>query len=436
MKTHRILLMLSLSLFARGLRAGVAAPQESPLGITPALVNQLVEEARGRNPALEAAAARADAAAEAVDSVRKWEDPVFTFGLWLPGPQGFTASEMGNLVYGLEQRLPLFGRPELRRSVAEAAAARERLNVREETERLRRDLTVALLDLALADEDVELAREALDWLDATAAAIDSRYKVGKSSQVEWLRIQTERAKAANQLTTNQLLRGRQQAQLNRLLNRDLGAPWPRIALPAIAGPVAFDDRLAAAALDFAPGLKVRQQEAMQDQAIAQLTRRQRMPEVGVGLQARQYTGDGGIREGTMSVDLSLPWLNGRHYDADIRRDQARVRAAERDADDYALGIRNELHHATVDVDAARRQALLYRDEIIPLTEQTLSSARAAWENNLGPFQDVLEARRILVENRQALAEAVAEQGRKLADITLLTGVTDVPAFAPGNAATH
>jgi len=156
----------------------------------------------------------------------------------------------------------------------------------------------------------------------------------------------------------------------------------------------------------------------------------------VGLQARQYSGDGEIREGTLSVDLSLPWVNRRRYDADFRRDQASVRAAERDAENYALGIRAELHHATIDLDAARRQALLYSNEIVPLTEQTLSSARAAWESNLGLFQDVLDARRMLVENRQALAQAITEQGRMLADITLLTGVYDLPSFAAASSGTH
>jgi len=253
MKTHRLVLIFSVSLVARGLRGGDAAPAERPIWITPDLINQLVAEAQVRNPALVAAASRADAASEAVDSVRKWEDPVFTFGLWLPGQQSFTSYEMGNLVYGLEQRLPVFGRPELRRTVAEAVAAKERFNVRDETEKLRRDLTATLFDLALADESAGLAREDLAWLDATANAVDDRYRVGKSTQVEWLKIQTERVKAANQLTTLRLMRDRQQTELNRLLNRAMDAHWPTVALPAIAGPVPFDDRLVSAALDFAPG---------------------------------------------------------------------------------------------------------------------------------------------------------------------------------------
>jgi outer membrane protein TolC len=89
----------------------------------------------------------------------------------------------------------------------------------------------------------------------------------------------------------------------------------------------------------------------------------------------------------------------------------------------------------VQLDAARRQALLYRDEIIPLTEQTLASASTAWENNLGLFQDVLDTRRMLVENRLSLAQSVADQVRTLAELTLLTGIKDFPSYVAGNAPT-
>jgi len=431
MKTKYLSLLLSISLAGGALRADEAAPSESGIAITGDLIGRLAAEAQGRNPAIEAAGARADAASEAVESVRIWEDPVFSFGLWFPGQQGFTSSEMGNIVYGVEQKLPVFGRPELARNVAESAAAKAKLNLRFETETIRRDLTVALLDLALADENARLAQQDQAWLDATLAAVDDRYRVGKSSQVEWLKIQTERAKGADQLTTIISFRGRQRAQLNRLLNRDIDGPWPAVALPEIAGPVPFDDRLVSAALEFAPKLRVMQQEAAQDEAVARLTQRKRMPEIGLGLQARQYSGDGEIREGTMTVDFSLPWLNRRNYDADFRRDKANVRAAEHEAEDYALGIRVELHHLIVELDAARRRALLYQNQVIPLTEQTLSSARAAWEGNLGPFQDILDARRMLVEDRWELAQATAEQGRELADLTLLTGVYDLPAYVSG-----
>ena len=107
-----------------------------------------------------------------------------------------------------------------------------------------------------------------------------------------------------------------------------------------------------------------------------------------------------------------------------RRDQQRKRASDLAAEDHALSVREELHHHIVDLDAARRQAVLYRDQLIPLTEQTLASAQAAWEHNLGPFQDILDAHRMLLADQLALARALTEQDSLFAEISFLTGSRD------------
>jgi outer membrane protein TolC len=388
-------------------------------------------EANGRNPTILAAGARADAAAAAVDSVRTWEDPVFTLGVWGSTPRGMPASQEGDILYGIEEKLPLFGHPDLVRHVAEAKATRDRLSVGYAQEDLRREITLALLDIALTDRAAGLAAEDLDWIETTMASVDSRYRSGKSSQVEWLSVEAERAEAAEQLTTVRAMRASQVEQADRLLSRDRSSRWPELILPALAGPVIYDDRIVSAALAFAPKLKVLRQEAVRNEAASHLTWHMRMPEVGLGLEARQYSGDAGFREGMMTVNLSLPWVNGARYDSDVARDKALARAADRDADAYANEVREDVHHACVDLDTARRRALLYRDQLVPLAEQALASARAAWESNQSRFQDILEAHRALVSDRLALTQASADQRREMAELTFLTGVADLAsAFAP------
>ncbi len=429
MKSKQLFTLLLTLQGLPGLLAAEAAPAEARVPITPALIDGLVKDATVSNPGIEASSARADAASAEIDSIRTWEDPTVSLGLWKSTPRGMSASQEGNIIYGINQKLPVFGRPELARNVAEAAAAKARLSVAYETQRIRRDLTVALVGLAFADRSLDLAREDLDWLEATVSTVDSRYRAGKSSQVEWLRAQTERAKAADNIRTRELDREHQQVLINRLLNRNPHTLWPRYAMPEVAGPVPYDDHLVRDALDLAPKLKIKRQETEESDATALLTRRRRMPEIGVGVEARQYSGDAGIREGALTVDFTLPWLNARRYDSDLRRDLANRRASERDATEYELEIREAVHQLTMDLDTARRQALLYRDQIIPLTEQTLSSADAAWQSGLGPFQDILDAHRMLVDNRLTLGRATADQAGKLAELTLLTGIFDPTSHA-------
>jgi outer membrane protein TolC len=421
------IVLSSLTVAVRAEVASPAAPQPT-VEITPGFVDKLLVEAREHSPAIAAAGARADSAASAVDGVRTWEDPMFIVGLSLPTARGFKSSEEGNVIYGVEQKLPLFDRPKLAREAAAADAAREKLTVAFETAKLRRDLQLALTGLALDDSTIDLTEQDLGWLEATLAAVDHRYRVGKASQVEWLKIQTERAKTLDHLKTLRLEREHQQVEVNRLLNRDLHAAWPVVTLPAVQAPLPYSDELVSAALQAEPKLKIIHQEAAQAEAMSRVTRGQRRPEIGVGVQGRSYTGDAGFREGMVTVNFTLPWLNAARYDSDYRRDRAKVRASEHDAADYALTIREELHHFIVELDAARRQVLLYRDELIPLTEQTLSSASTAWSNSLGLLQDVLDARRMLVDHRLMLAQALAMQSRTSAELTLRTGIADFSIF--------
>ncbi len=405
--------------------SGESASGSDSIEITAEFVDRLVAEAQGQNPALLAAGARAEAAVAAVDGVRTWEDPTASFGLWAPSSRGFQSSEEGNLVYGIDQKLPLYGRPDLKRKVAAADASREQLAAGFETQKLRRDLQVALIGLALSGCEAEIAARDLSWLDATLAAVDHRYRVGQASQVDWLKIQTARAMAGDDLTTRERERDHSAFALNRLLNRDLHAPWPRVAVPSLQPPLYYTSPLVAAALAAEPELKVMRQESVSAQAAADLTRRQRLPEVSVGVEARQYSGDGGFREGMATVSFSVPWLNKGRYDDDWHRDQQRKRASDLAATDHALSVREELHHHVVGLDAARRQAVLYRGQLIPLTQQTLVSAQAAWERNLGPFQDILDAHRMLLADQLALARALTDQARLLAEIAFLTGSRDM-----------
>jgi len=422
MKPFPSYFLLAASLAAIPPASQAGAP--SPIEITPGLLDELVADAQGQNPALQAADARAQAASAAVSAVRTWEDPTASFGVWAPGPGGFGRSEQGNLVYGLDQKLPLHGRPDLMRRAAEAEASHERYAADYEGLKVRRDLALGLLSLALARREANLAREELVWLDATVAAVDHRYRVGQASQVDWLKAQTARAVAADDLTTKEQKCDHQTFSVNRILNRELHASWPDIAVPALKPAVEYTPQLVAAALGEEPKLRVLRQESASAQAAADVTRRARLPDVSVGLQAWQYSGDGSLKQAMATVSFSVPWLNRGKYDSDWRRDQARKRASDLAAEDYALAVREELHHHVVDLDAARRQVVLYQDQLIPLTEQTLASARSAWEHGLGTFQDILDSHRLLVSDQLGLVQALTQQGSLLADLCFLTGSRD------------
>jgi len=422
MKTILILALLGLP------ASTIRAAETNAVRLTPAYVNALAEEMRTNHLALRAAKSRTHAAVLNTNAVRTWDDPMFKFGGVAASSRGPTPSQEGDLVYGLEQKLPLFGKAAATRRVTAAEAETEAARATYQFQALRRDLNKAVLETALADRVIEIGAQDLAWLDTMVVTTEERYRAGAASQVELLRVQNERSKRADQLRTESSRRDHQRVSVNRLLNRDILSPLPALELPVLAGPVAYSQKLIDYAAKFEPKLRVMRREVQQAEAYVAATRKSRLPDVSAGIEGRQYSGDGGFREGMFTVSLSLPWFNRGKYRSDVARDEARLEAVEFDAADYQLSLHESVHALTVQIDAARREALLYRDEILPRSQQALESAHANWLANRGLSFDVMEARRMLLEAQLMSARAVAGQYQLLSELVLFCGLNDLEAL--------
>ena len=404
------------------------------VAITSELLAGFAAELRTNHPALRAAQARANAAGLNAAGTRRFDDPTLKLGGSVSSPRGFKPEEEGNLIYGVEQKLPLLGKEQAARRRSEAEAATEATRSGARFEALRRDLARAVFAAALAEETVQLGAEDLSWLDTTLAATGARYRSGASSQFDLLRVQNERAKRAAQLTNDERRRDAARALVNHSLGREPLTPLPAFTLPVVADDVPFLPSLVSLAERHAPDVRVLERERAAAAATVEVTRRSQRPDVALGVEGRQFSGDGGFREGMVTVSLSLPWFNRVNYRRDLARDREKLRAAEEDQADAAVSLRNEVHHLTVEAEAARREALLYRDDVLPRSGQALAAAHASWSGGRGMMNDVLEAHRMLVEAKLMLARATAEQWSMLSDLAYVCGVPDAAALNAASAA--
>ncbi len=172
-----------------------------------------------------------------------------------------------------------------------------------------------------------------------------------------------------------------------------------------------------------------EREIKQAGAAAELTRKMRLPDVSLGVEGRQYSGDGEFRSGMFTLRFSLPWANGARYRKDYQRDKERQKSAEQEREDQALMVREELHHLAVGIEATRRESLLYSDEITTRALQALTSRLSDWEAGRGAFRDLLDARRLLLESELMSTRASAEEHQMLAEMLLWTGLENLEALA-------
>lgn len=394
--------------------------------VTPAFVNALADEAQTNNPALKSADARINAARANEKTVRTWEDPTVRVGV-NPARESFRASD-GDILYGVEQKLPLFGKPKAARAVAEAETKVTQANAIFQFQQLRKDIAQNVFKTAFANRALQIGEQDLVWLDTILAVTEQRYELGTATQFDVLRLQNEHSKRAEQLKTDLQMLEHERVNLNRLLNRKLDSSWPILELPPIAPPIFYSDRLTTLAIKNEPKLKMMRRQIEQATATMEMTRRERYPNFSVGGEVRNYSGNGSFRQGMVTLSFNVPWGNQKKYDSAVTRDQASKNATELDAADYQLAVQNDIHNLTVKIDAARREAVLYRDEILPRSRIALESARGGWESNAGMFRDVLDARRMLLDAQLMYERAIAEQYQMMSELVLCCGLGDLEAL--------
>ena len=418
--------LLFLGLILAGSSVTAVAQTNAVTPLTPACINLLAEEMRTNSPALRAAAARARAATLSAEGVRIWEDPMLIIGTQV-ADQAMKADE-GNLVYGLAQKFPLFGKPQAMRRVARAEASVEGANSAFQFQTQRRDLAKALFQTALAESVVGVGEQDRAWLETILTSVEARYRAGQVALAYLIQAQNELSRRTNQLQTDRQFRDNARMNLNRFLSRPANSPWPALELPPVAAPVGDSVQLVALGTRYDPRSSVMREQIRQADAQIDVSRKARYPEVGLDFEGRSYTGNGEFRQAMILFNVTIPIGNGPKYRRDIARDEDRARAARYDLADQALALRQEIHTLTVAIDAARREALLYRDEITPRSERAQAAAQADWEAGRGGFREVLDARRMLLDARLMFAKAVAEQWIQLSDLVLCCGLGDLEAL--------
>ncbi|HEX7860162.1 MAG TPA: TolC family protein, partial [Verrucomicrobiae bacterium] len=233
--------------------------------LTPEFISELAEEARTNNAALWAARSRVTAAEENARSIPLWRDPEVMLGGM--AAETMMREEDGDIMYGAEQMLPVFGKEKAAQRAARAEVPVEEADLEFQFQTVRKTLAEQLFKAVLTDELLGVAEEDLGWLQTMARAVEERYAVGDASQVDVLRMQNERSRREQALRNIENERETSYAQVNRLLNRNVIAGWERMKLPDVFAPVPFTAKLMEYAEKYEPQLRMMREQKAQREAM-------------------------------------------------------------------------------------------------------------------------------------------------------------------------
>jgi outer membrane protein TolC len=395
---------------------------DRPLG---ADIDGLLEYARN-NPEYASMRLEAEAATERVYPAGALPDPMIRMELQNLTNAGSDArpsvlpNKVGSTKYTIAQSLPLWGKRELRRAVAEADAEQARGRAAMTWAELAASIKTAHARYYLAAQTEQLTGEILDLLERLESIAQVRYSNGLAPQQDVIRAQVERTAMRGELLTLESERQGLQATLNSLLSRRADAPLglPErlrpVPPPAKMVPDTLADRLRGRNPQlFAEDARIRAAENNRE-----LTYRNRYPDLTVGISPMQTGWHIAEWEVMLEINIPLQQESRRRQESEAALMLSAARSRKESAANRLIG---ELYENIAGLEAARRIERLNATSLLPQAEATLQAALAGYETGKIDFATLLDAQRQIRKSRQDWLKAQVDAQTRLAAIERLLG---------------
>jgi len=205
------------------------------------------------------------------------------------------------------------------------------------------------------------------------------------------------------------------AQMNALLHRPPGSALPppphELALPESLSTEVW---LSVRREQRWPELRSAEARVEARRAEVALTRRERLPEVSVGVSYDRFWSDPELRT-LLGLSLNLPLYLARRRDAEEEA-RARLAAAESERAAQRDRVDLEIETASASLRVSRHEFHIVRDDLLPAAERTVKAARAGYEANRSDFLALVKATRDLAQARATFYNTVARLNQAHADL--------------------
>jgi outer membrane protein TolC len=393
-----------------------------PLGAQP--LASLIDEALRSNREIIAAQKRYEAARQRPAQAASLPDPTVSLGYtsnggpWPVAGIGRAATSNGGIM--VSQEVPFPGKRELRGQVAEKEAGAEfqaylavRLSV---VSRLKQDYH----QLHHATVSIEFVKRYQELLENIMKTAEARYSVGRASQQDVFKAQTQFAVFETQLVRFEQERAAKVIQINALRNRPGDTPVEASdEMPPGLLAVTLDELLAGAR-SHSPELAREQKLVERGDAAANLSRKDYYPD---------YTLSGGyFNQGSMPpmwqfrVDFKLPAYFWNRQRAAVNEQAFTATEARRNYESTEVSLEARIREQYTVAQTARRLVELYEKSVIPGAQLALESSLAGYETGTLDFLAVFSNFMNVVDYELMDHEAIMQFHVAKAQLEELSGV--------------
>jgi outer membrane protein, heavy metal efflux system len=369
----------------------VAAMALSPAAAQELKLDEIVEQARERNPEILVAQKKYEAARQRPSQVASLPDPVFSPG-WnsngnpLPGA-GLGRETTSNLGFSITQEIPYPGKQRLRANVARKEADAQLA----EFENVQLGVLSRLKQAFFRLQHYYSARDVLERnrtvLQSLLAITQVRYSAGKAAQQDIFKAQLQVSLVDTKLLQLDRERHLREAEINSLLNLPSNTPLPKPGEPHVGPlPETLAD-LQAIARERSP-MRLRDQKmAERAQTALNLARKDYYPDYAV---SGGYYNMGGLPPFySFRADIKIPLYFRSKQRAEVTEQSIAVSQARHAYEATGLALDLRIADDYGQADTAYQLVESYRNTILPQARLTVESSLASYQTGAIDFLSVL-----------------------------------------------
>lgn len=426
MRTTFIAVVLFVSLFSL---AQSPAPAQSVrdrvMGI-----EEIEREALANNPEIRIAERRVAVTKARVSGAGALDDPMLMYRNWgtpLKKPWDWNQSQQ---MFMYQQALPGPGKRSARTEIVNQQTAENDAQV----EMLRHEIGVrvrkAYYDLLRSADEHRIHDQQMDLSKQALQSATVKYTVGRVPQQDVLKAQIAMTRLADHLVMLDQEEESARAELNALMGRDPGDPLEVVGKYGAARALPSLLELERIALEHRPELKAIAATSGVAEAQLSLARKAYTPDfIVAGGYMLMPTGSEFRNNYMAELTVSLPWLNRRKHDSEIKEAETAVSVVRSEHDAQVNAAFLEIQQALIRARAAERSLKLYSDTLRPQAEAALRSASAAYEHDRTDFLNLIDSQNMVLDVETSYYKAAANFDARIAELERAIGAP-LPAGSP------
>jgi outer membrane protein, heavy metal efflux system len=327
-------------------------------------------------------------------------------------------AQVGNTLYQVRQRFPLWGKRDLAREVAREEASASLLMRDATALELQADASAAYVRYWHAGASVQVVERMITLLEDLQRLAETRYGAGLAPQQDAIKAQVESTVMRRDLIERRAMGREAAAMLNTLLAREPDAPLaPPLGVPALPVTARLQD-----ILDAIPGqhpmVQAQSHMVVANDRMAEMVRRERYPDINVGLGLMQSGNRLASWELMVEVEIPFQQTARRHREraALLVRDSALARQ-----DAIEIELRGRVGAAWARWQSALDQRRLIESPLLPQAEASFRSALASYQVGAVDFGTLLEALRQWLGARLDQVDAQRDELTAAAQVRAIQG---------------